>query len=516
MVKPRVAIIGAGSSGLAALKQCLDDDLDPICFEQTSYVGGLWNFVDIDDKNKDPHSSAYKSLVINTSKELMTFSDFPIPAEWPPYLHNSLVTKYFNMYADNFKLRQYIKFYTTVVRVSYLPDHRWKVKYITCVDKDQTGENQNSEHEEIFDFVMVCNGHHRKHRWPKYKGMDEFKGEQTHSHFYRRSASFENKRVVVVGVGNSGVDIAVELSHVASQVYLCVRRGTLPWIFPRLIGGKPIDHIANRFSTYFLPRSPSAYAKLIVKTLGPHPPSFQPTTTSIFSSHPTLKTDFFERLSTGTIIITKNILELMSDETKSIKFIDGSTVENIDVIIYATGYNIDFPFLDKDIINGGSEIEQEYEDEYKENLTWMYKMMFPPNYRNIAFIGLIQPLGAIFPITEMQTRYVTSLIKGFINPLPSPQDMNIAIRNYHNKLRRRYYLSARHTIQVDYLSYLDELSQELGCYPYPLEILKKFGFDIWKLNMFGLRTPIQYRLLGRQCWEGAKDAIMIYNKVNPN
>ncbi|CAG8826842.1 17127_t:CDS:2, partial [Racocetra persica] len=154
MVKPRVAIIGAGSSGLAALKQCLDDDLDPICFEQTSCVGGLWNFVEVDDdENKDPHPSAYKSLVINSSKEVVY----------------------------NFKLRPYIKFRTTVVRVSYLPDHRWKVKYATSVNKDQT-----SEHEEIFDFVMVCNGHHRKQRWPKYKGMDEFKGEQTHSHFYRR------------------------------------------------------------------------------------------------------------------------------------------------------------------------------------------------------------------------------------------------------------------------------------------------------------------------------------------
>ncbi|CAG8849903.1 11659_t:CDS:2, partial [Racocetra persica] len=80
------------------------------------------------------------------------------------------------------------------------------------------------------------------------------------------SACFENKRVVVVGIGNSGMDIAVELSHVASQVYLCIRRGTLPWIFPRLIGGKPIDHLTTRFSTYFLPNSPSSYIKLVRQT----------------------------------------------------------------------------------------------------------------------------------------------------------------------------------------------------------------------------------------------------------
>ncbi|KAF0557274.1 dimethylaniline monooxygenase N-oxide-forming 5-like [Gigaspora margarita] len=514
MVKPRIAIIGAGSSGLTALKQCLADDLDPICFEQTSCVGGLWNFVEVDDENKDPHPSSYKSLIINTSKEMMTFSDFPIPAEWPTYLHNSLVAKYFNMYADHFKLWPYIKFRTTVVHVSYLPDHRWKVKYITCEDKDQTKENPNNEHEEIFDYVIVCNGHHRKHRWPKYKGMDEFKGEQTHSHLYRRAAPFENKRVVVVGIGNSGLDIAVELSHVASQVYLCVRRGTLPWIMPRLIDGKAIDQLRSRFSDAFLPTSSSAFTKRIVQIVGPHPPSLQPTT-PLFAHHPTVKSDFFERLSTGTIIVTKNILELMPDETKSIKFVDGSIVENIDAVIYATGYHIDFPFLDREIINGGPEIEQEFEDEYKENLTWMYKMIFPPNYRNIAFIGLFQPIAAIFPITELQSRYVTSLIKGVISPLPSPKDMDIAIRNYHKKNRKQYYLSARHTMELDYFEYLDKMSQELGCYPYSLEILKKFGFNLWKLVMFGVRTPIQYRLLGRQSWEGAKDAIMAYNKINP-
>ncbi|CAG8724664.1 7961_t:CDS:10 [Dentiscutata erythropus] len=465
MAKPRVAIIGAGSSGLASLKQCLADDLDPICFEQTSYVGGLWNFVEIDDdENKDPHSSIYKSLITNVSKEMMTFSDFPIPAEWPSYLHNSLLAK------------PYIKFRTTVVRVSYLPDHRWKVKYITRVNKDRTDENLNSEHEEIFDFVM---------------------------------------RVIVVGAGDSGVDIAVELSHFASEVYLCTRRGTLPWILPRLVGEKPVDQLLNRFSNYFLPNSCSVFTKLITQSLNSYPQSLRPTT-PFYSSQPTFKLDIFERLSTGTIIVKKNILELMPDESKSIKFVDGSIVENIDVIIYATGYNIDFPFLDKEIVNGGPEIEKEFEGEYKENLTWLYKMMFPPNYRNIAFIGLIQPIGSIFPFIEMQTRYVTSLTKGLINPLPSPQDMSITIRNYHEKAKKRYYLSARNTIYVYHVDYLDELAQELGCYPHSLEILKKFGFNIWKLVMFGIASPIQYRLLGRQCWEGELVYLQLQYKNGPS
>ncbi|CAG8658628.1 6761_t:CDS:2, partial [Dentiscutata heterogama] len=129
---------------LAFLKQCIADDLDPICFEQTFYVGGLWNFVEIDDdENKDPHLSIYKILITNVSKEM------------PSYLHNSLLTKYF------YFIFLFVSS-ASFVHISYHPDHCWKVKYITCVNKDRTDENHNHELEEI-DFVMVCNEHHRKH-----------------------------------------------------------------------------------------------------------------------------------------------------------------------------------------------------------------------------------------------------------------------------------------------------------------------------------------------------------------
>ncbi|CAG8794440.1 26593_t:CDS:2, partial [Dentiscutata erythropus] len=113
---------------------------------------------------------------------------------------------------------------------------------------------------------------------------------------------------------------------------------------------------------------------------------------------------------------------------------------------------------------------------------------------------------------EMQSRYVTSLIKGFIKPLPSQNDMEKSIRKYYESIRKNYCKSARSGIMLSYMPYMDTLSKEIGCYPYPYEIFKKFGFNFWKLIMFGMVTPIHYRLLGRNSWGGAKEAISLYNK----
>ncbi|RHZ52430.1 hypothetical protein Glove_461g55 [Diversispora epigaea] len=504
--RPRIAIIGGGSSGLTAIKECLDSDFEPICFEECSDIGGLWRFVDVDEnENKDPHSSVYRSTIINTCSEKMTFSDYPIPPEWPTYMHNSRVLKYFRTYAEHFNLLSHIKFNASILKASILPDKRWNLQYTIRGEKAK---------EEIFDYVMVCTGHHRYHRWPKYKGMDVFKGEQMHSHFYRTPNPFQNKRVMVVGVGNSGIDISVELSHFASQVYLSVRRGTLPWIFPRIVNGTPFDHLRNRFHrfvpvSYFNKRA----VKLIKQCIGEHPPGLEPDS-PIFSSHPTVKSDFFERLVTGTIIVKPNIKELKS-ENKQVEFVDESILEDIDYIIYATGYNINFPFLDKEIVSGGEEVGEEFDPEYRENLVWLYKMVFPPKFENIAFIGLAQPIGPIFPVAEMQCRYVTSLIKGLIKPLPSLNEMNKSIRERLQGIRGTFYSSARHTIQTNFGAYLDELSRDIGCYPSSFQIIRKYGFQFWKIFYFGVETPIIYRLFGRNSWDGAHDAILLYNKIDP-
>ncbi|CAG8794033.1 8484_t:CDS:2, partial [Dentiscutata erythropus] len=150
----------------------------------------------------------------------------------------------------------------------------------------------------------------------------------------------------------------------------------------------------------------------------------------------------------------------------------------------------------KHIYTGGDEIEQEYGNEFHD-IVWLHNLIFPPKYPNISFIGLILGSGAILPFSEMQTRYVTSLIKGFIKPIPSQNEMEKSIRKHYESIRKNYCKHARSAIRLAYIPYMDSLSKEIGCYPYSYEIFKKFGFNFWKLIMFGMATPIQGGILGR-------------------
>ncbi|CAG8659510.1 10121_t:CDS:10 [Dentiscutata erythropus] len=497
-----VAIIGAGISGLTAIKQCLDNELIPICFEQNSFIGGIWRYEDVCEKNNEPYSSIYKGVLTNTSKEMTTFSDFQIPADWPIYMNHSLIEKYIDMYAEHFNLLPHIKFNTTVLKISILPDNRWKVKYII--------QSESEEKEEIFDFVMVCSGH-RKPKWPEFKGMNLFKGEQLHSYKYKRAIDFENKRVLVVGCGNSALDIAVELTYSASQVYLGIRREKLPWIVPRFINGKALDHSVSRFSAYIpLSIKGGILENHIIKTF-PFPSHLMPTD-PLISTYFAINSEIYQCLAAGTVIVKPSIKEFKS-ENNQIEFVDGTFLENIDVVIYSTGYYIDYPFLEKHIYIGGDEIEQEYGNEFHD-LVWLYRSIFPPKYPNIAFIGLELGAGSTSSMSEMQARYAASLFKGFTKPLPSQNEMEKSIREYYKSIRKNYCKSDRSAIRLSYIPYMDTLSKEIGCYPCSYEIIKKFGFKFWKLIIFGMATPIQYRLLGRNSWEGAKEAISLYNKYS--
>ncbi|XP_030628444.1 dimethylaniline monooxygenase [N-oxide-forming] 5 isoform X2 [Chanos chanos] len=240
MVK-RVAVIGAGSSGLACIKCCVDEGLEPVCFESSDDIGGLWRF----KENPEPdRASIYHSVIINTSKEMMCYSDFPIPADFPNFMHNSLIMDYFRMYAEHFQLRRFIRFQTKVLQVTPRPDFshsgQWDVE-IECAD------GQREKH--VFDAVMVCIGHHCYPNMPlkDFPGIDTFKGKYFHSRDYKTPDEWRGKRVVVIGIGNSGGDIAVELSRVAKQVFLSTRRGS--WILNRVgPNGIPLDMTFSRLT----------------------------------------------------------------------------------------------------------------------------------------------------------------------------------------------------------------------------------------------------------------------------
>ena len=192
-LKMRVAIIGAGSSGLTCIKCCKDEGLEPVCFEQEESIGGLWHFTE-----EERHSSVYRSTVINTSKEMMCYSDFPIPKEYPPFMHHYWMMKYFHLYAEEFDLYKCIRYRTKVVDLKKAPDFeesgKWEILF-----QDINSKNPDEVKKEVYDAVMVCVGHHSEPSWPSFPGMDEFSGLKIHSHAYKDFKPFENKKVLVVG-----------------------------------------------------------------------------------------------------------------------------------------------------------------------------------------------------------------------------------------------------------------------------------------------------------------------------
>ncbi|CAJ0840774.1 17956_t:CDS:10, partial [Entrophospora sp. SA101] len=175
-----------------------------------------------------------------------------------------------------------------------------------------------------------------------------------------------------------------------------------------------------------------------------------------------------------------------------------------------------FPFLEKEILTGGKEIEEQFEEEFRTNLVWLYKYMFPPNVPNIAFIGLIQANGALFPIGELQARYITALINGNVPPLPSTEVMNKDVRRHLAKIKKVFYLSGRHTIECEALMYSDDIAKQLGCMPTHMKIIWKFGLKVWWKWVFGIPVPAQKSSDHDRCEQASTNTLESEISLNSN
>jgi len=401
------------------------------CFEKGSEVGGNWRY-----ENDNEMSSAYRSLHINTSRGLMAYKTYPMPEDYPDYPNHFQIAAYFDDYVDHFGLREKIRFRTEVVSVEPV-DGEWEV---TVEDAD--GKREASR----YRAVLVANGHHWDARRPEppFPGSEEFEGEQMHVHHYREPEVLQGKRVLVLGIGNSATDIAVEASRIAEKTFLAMRRGA--YILPKYMNGKPTDESASPLLTR-LPLSVQRF--FIGRMLGlsagdmtayglPQPDH------KLLEAHPTVSAELLSRLGHGDVTVKPNIDRFSGGHT--VRFIDGSE-EEIDLVVYCTGYRITFPFFDEDLISA------------KENRLPLYRRVASVEHPGLYFIGFIQPLGAIMPIAEAQSEWVADLLGGR-GTLPSPTEMRSEIAEAERKMRKRYVASKRHTIQVDFHPYLRELKRE--------------------------------------------------------
>jgi dimethylaniline monooxygenase (N-oxide forming) len=439
----RVCIVGAGASGIAAAQVLHARGIDFDCFELGSQIGGNWRY-----ENDNGMSSAYRSLHINTSRQLMEYRTYPMPEELPDYPSHWQIAKYFDDYVDHFGFRDKITFRTEVVKVEPLhapQDGAEHGRYaVTLRSRNEHGEPTEPE-ERVYEHVVVANGHHWDPRWPEpsFPGSESFPGEQIHAHYYKTPDLFEGKRVLVLGIGNSATDIAVESSRTAAETYLAMRRGA--HIVPKYIFGVPTDHLTDSA----LARGPLrlqqvSMAAMLRLTQGkvtdyglPRPDH------AVLHAHPTVSDDLLTRLGHGDITVKPNIDRF---EGSKVFFVDGSSAE-VDVVVYCTGYKVTFPFFDEKVLSA------------PDNHIDLFRRVVDPEHPGLFFVGLIQPLGAIMPLAEVQAEWVGDLISGE-GELPSYAEMRAQIEEYDEQVRRRYVASKRHTIQVDFHKYFAEVERE--------------------------------------------------------
>ncbi len=423
-----VCVIGAGSSGIAACQVLHERGIPFDCFETGSQIGGNWRYL-----NDNGMSSAYRTLHINTSTRQMQYASYPMPAELPAYPNHFQIAAYFDDFVDHFGFRDQITFNTEVTAV--VPgDGGYDV---TVRDRESGAERTST-----YRSVLVANGHHWDPRWPEPDFPGTFTGERVHSHFYKTFDPYVGKRVLVLGIGNSACDIAVELSRVADRTVLAMRRSA--HVLPKFLFGVPTDHL----TTSPIASIPLWLQRLSLRTLlalsrgkvtsyGLPKPDHK-----VLSAHPTVSDDILTRIGHGDIAVKPNITRF---DDSFVEFDDGSR-EEIDVVVYCTGYRITFPFLAEDIVPT------------VDNEVALYKRVVQPDHPGLYFLGLIQPLGAIMPLAEAQAHWIADLITGTAT-LPPKAEMGREIRGYRERMRRRYVASKRHTIEVDFQEYLADLKR---------------------------------------------------------
>jgi cation diffusion facilitator CzcD-associated flavoprotein CzcO len=422
---PTVCLIGAGSSGIAVARALHQHGVPFDCIEASDRVGGNWVF-----GNKNQMSAAYRDLHINTSRERMAYSDFPMPADYPDYPHHAQIAAYFDAYVDHFGFRDKILFDTRVASV---------VRGAGGVYTVTTDDGVARE----YDVVLVANGHHWDPRWPEpaFPGSDSFEGEQLHAHSYVDSSIFADRNALVLGMGNSAMDIATESSYVAKNTFLAARRGA--WIVPKYLFGRPSDQLKNdpripfRIRQQIIHNVVRLYTGDLTKYGLPKPDH------RFGEAHPTVSGRILDRIQHGRVTPKPNIRRL---DGRHVEFVDGSR-EEVDVVVYCTGYKITFPFFAQDFVAA------------PDNHIELFRRVFDPRYADLAFVGLLQPLGATMPLAEAQGQWLAEYLRGRY-ALPAPGEVAADIRADQRAMRKRYVASKRHTIQVDFDDYLRDLDRE--------------------------------------------------------
>lgn len=412
--------------GLCTVRRLAEQGIEVVGLEAHSDVGGLW---DIDS----PTSTMYESAHLISSKRMTEFHDFPMRDEVATYPRHDQLKTYFQDYATHFDLYKHYRFGCWVERVE--PEGElWRVTY-------KQGEQT---HELLASGILLANG--TLHHPNQIDFGSQFEGEMMHSSRYRSADVFADKRVLIIGCGNSGCDIAVDAVHRAKHVDMVVRRGY--YFLPKFVAGRPTDTLGGKIR---LPnRLKQAMDGLLVRLISGKPSSYglPDPDYRMYESHPVINSLFLHHIGHGDITVRPGIESLTPTGAR---FSDGQTGE-YDLILQATGYKLHYPFIDQKHLNWQGDAPQ------------LYLNVFNPLHANLFVMGMVEAAGLGWQGRDEQAQLVARVIR-------LKRDNPQAAEKFFNKVQAkagmrvdggmRYLQLERMAYYVHKADYLDALATEI-------------------------------------------------------
>ena len=417
----RVAVIGAGAGGLCAAKYLLARGVEVVVYELGSHVGGLWVY-----QNDSGLGPAYQSLHLNSEARVTAYKDFPFPEGGPLYPDHVQVHAYLKAYAERFDLLRHIRFRARVVNL--VPQGgKWQV---------QLGDGSSAD----FDAVVVASGHQGVPTHPEWK--DQFTGEYLHSHSYRVPEPFRGKRVLVVGMGNSAVDIASDICVVAQSTTIVARSPVL--VMPRMLFGVPTSRVLGKLEKSWMPWPVRRTVREILTSIVHGRMEQWGFTTPKSRTHPTSHPNLMSHFVWDRIKAKPAITSVQGNQ---VQFVDGSQ-GSYDVVIAGTGYAVDLPFLAPELRPlDGHRIE-------------LFLRVVHPRQRGLYFTGMFNVAGGgNIRMMDDQAEWISELVCGD-QALPDEARMRRVMEEEQAFLRNHYPGSARYALELDPTFYRRQLARE--------------------------------------------------------
>jgi len=419
----KYCLVGAGPAGLVMARALIKEGVPFDWYERHSDVGGIWDI-------NNPGTPMYESAHFISSKYTSGFYGFPMPADYPDYPSWKQILEYIRNFADKFDLKRRVNFGVSVSQATPIENQKWEIKL-------SNGKT------EVYEGLINATGVTWHANRPKIKGEEKFKGRLIHSVEYRSPAEFAGKRVLVVGAGNSGVDIASDAGKFADQGYFSVRRGYR--FIPKYIFGLPTDALIS--GKIQPPKGVSLsgdVTKMIDSLVGdltryglPKPDH------DLLASHPIMNTQVLHHLGHGDLIAKPDISEFI--ETGVI-FKDGSKVD-VDVVVLATGYSYSVPYLEQG------------EDEWKDGRPQLYLRILSRKHPNLYFIGYAEFADAAYKRFDEMAQMVIIDIRARATGINYPELLELRKSDNPDLAGGHKYIdSPRHTNYIEVETYLNYLA----------------------------------------------------------